>query len=89
MVAAGAAGGSGIGLDELTIAFPGSPDVAALWERIQTGAPIDDPRDAVRLLLAESRADERAGRIADACAAANQAIEQASAVDERWASPEG
>jgi DNA-binding SARP family transcriptional activator len=69
-------------LDELAISFRGRPDLDDLWDRLSSGQPIDDPAERILILLAESRAHERAGRLGEAASCAREAIEAARAIED-------
>jgi DNA-binding SARP family transcriptional activator len=62
-------------LEELAPAFAGRPDLAGLWQRLQAGGRDFSLPDEILLTLAESRAHEKAGRIAPALARAERAYE--------------
>ena len=61
----------------MSLSFVGRPDLAGLWQRLQAGVTEFAPAERLQLSLAEARADERAGRIADSLERARQVLETA------------
>lgn len=66
-----------VSLDELSRSFVGRPDLAGLWQRLSAGETGYTPAEQLQIGLAEARADERAGRIADSTERARQVLEAA------------
>jgi DNA-binding SARP family transcriptional activator len=66
-----------LALDELPRSFVGRPDLAGLWQRLNAGQTSFTPAERLQITLAEARADERAGRIADSAERARQVLEAA------------
>jgi DNA-binding SARP family transcriptional activator len=64
------------------VSFLGRPELDDLWARLSSGEPIDDPAESVLIQLAESRAHERAGRLAEAVSSARAAIAAATEIDD-------
>lgn len=63
--------------DELAVSFVGRPELQPLAARLAAGDPVVDPRETVLVLLAESRTHERTGRLGEARATAQAAIDLA------------
>ncbi len=64
-------------LADLSRSFVGRPDLADLWQRLQAGDPGVSAAEQLQITLAEARADERAGRIADSTGRARQVVNTA------------
>lgn len=59
---------------DLATSFAGRPDLASLWQRVRAGAVDLSPREQILLTLAECRAHEKAGNIAEATRLAQDAL---------------
>ncbi len=66
-----------LALAELARSFVGRSDLASLWERLQAGETEFSTAEQFQLSLAEARADERAGRIADSTERARAVVDTA------------
>ncbi|MCC6187942.1 MAG: hypothetical protein IT318_02830 [Anaerolineales bacterium] len=66
-----------IALDELPRSFVGRPDLEGLWQRLSAGQTDFTAAERLQITLAEARADERAGRIADSTERARHVLEAA------------
>jgi tetratricopeptide (TPR) repeat protein len=63
--------------EELSASFAGRPDLEPLWQLVLSGETTFTPAQRILLLLAESRAHEKAGRFPQALARAREALKLA------------